>query len=342
MYDEDQIKQVQKEVIEPRCKDFATYVSCPARSSLEFPVGRAEGCYLWDERGYQYLDFAGGEGAVLGHRIPMLTAMVNEQLSHYDYVGRYGQHIPLMQVQYAKDLSTRFLEDRGVPKQVLFLNSHLEAMNVAEQLGGERLELLGTRCELIDGGVVQDSFSAIRARGKPVIVDESQTDFGRTGKFLLQEHYGVSADITILGQAGGGGLPFAAVVASKKILAANMWTDPYAGNPVVMALGRTLLSLYTDEVLDYINEQSRIFDEAMTGLIGQFPTIIQGCNGIGLVRQLVLQDRSLNGKFFMGCYEKGLVIQPDLRLTPPMCIGEVEIKRVVDIFADILLSWDIG
>lgn len=337
--EDDQIRQIKEEVIAPRCNDFEIYVAVPALSTIGFPVAKAEGFYLWDELGYQYLDFAGGDGAVVGHRAPVLMTSLGDQLRHYDYSGQYGQQIPRRQVEYAKAISQRFPEDHGIPKQVLFLNSHLEANTVAQQqLCGTRLELLGTRGELKDGGEIQDSYTLIRATGKPVIIDETRTDFGRTGKFLLQEHFGIPADITILGPAGGGGLPFAAVVASRKILAANLLIDGYAGNPLVMALGNALIGLYTQEVLDHVTNLGNVFEEGIKGLTNQWPDLIRSFNGIGLVRQLVLQDRTLNGRFFMACYAKGLLIHPDLRLTPPLCVSDVEIKRCVDIFADVLMD----
>jgi ornithine--oxo-acid transaminase len=51
-----------------------------------------------------------------------------------------------------------------------------------------------------------------------LIFDEVQTGLGRTGKFLVSEHYGVKPDATCLGKALGQIIPVSAVCGSKEFL----------------------------------------------------------------------------------------------------------------------------
>ena len=49
------------------------------------------------------------------------------------------------------------------------------------------------------------------------IVDESRTGYGRTGWLWVHQQCGIDPTITILGGAGGGGMPFGAVVAPRRV-----------------------------------------------------------------------------------------------------------------------------
>lgn len=50
-----------------------------------------------------------------------------------------------------------------------------------------------------------------------LIFDEVQTGVGRTGRFLAQEHFGISGDITTLAKALGNGFPVGAFIARGKV-----------------------------------------------------------------------------------------------------------------------------
>jgi 4-aminobutyrate aminotransferase-like enzyme len=56
-----------------------------------------------------------------------------------------------------------------------------------------------------------------KERDIPLIIDEVQTGFGRTGKIFACEHWNIEPDIMCLSKALGGGLPLGAILISKKI-----------------------------------------------------------------------------------------------------------------------------
>jgi 4-aminobutyrate aminotransferase len=56
-----------------------------------------------------------------------------------------------------------------------------------------------------------------KERDIPLIIDEVQTGFGRTGKIFACEHWNIEPDIMCLSKALGGGLPLGAILINKKI-----------------------------------------------------------------------------------------------------------------------------
>lgn len=75
--------------------------------------------------------------------------------------------------------------------------------------------------------------------GVPLIVDEIQTGFGRTGKFFAFEHAGITPDVVVLSKAIGGSLPLAVVVYRTEL---DQWSPgahagTFRGNQMAMAAG---------------------------------------------------------------------------------------------------------
>jgi len=97
-----------------------------------------------------------------------------------------------------------------------------------------------------EGGVVPApdgwlrSLRAVTAEhGVPLIADEVQTGFGRTGALFGVDHAGVVPDVMVLSKAVGGGLPLAVVVYRAGL---DRWgegahTGTFRGNQLAMAAG---------------------------------------------------------------------------------------------------------
>jgi predicted acetylornithine/succinylornithine family transaminase len=94
-----------------------------ARAPVTFVEG--DGCWLIDDNGERYLDFAGGIAVIgLGHRHPASTRAAHEQLDRLWHVSNLYWTIPMMEL--AKKLSERF---GGA--QAFFCNSGTEAIEAA-------------------------------------------------------------------------------------------------------------------------------------------------------------------------------------------------------------------
>ena len=94
-----------------------------ARAPVTFVEG--DGCWLTDDNGERYLDFAGGIAVIgLGHRHPASTRAAHEQLDRLWHVSNLYWTIPVMEL--AKKLSDRFGGAR-----TFFCNSGTEAIEAA-------------------------------------------------------------------------------------------------------------------------------------------------------------------------------------------------------------------
>lgn len=94
-----------------------------ARAPVTFVEG--DGCWLTDDNGERYLDFAGGIAVIgLGHRHVASTSAAHEQLDRLWHVSNLYWTIPMMEL--AKKLSDRFGGAR-----TFFCNSGTEAIEAA-------------------------------------------------------------------------------------------------------------------------------------------------------------------------------------------------------------------
>jgi 4-aminobutyrate aminotransferase len=110
-----------------------------------------------------------------------------------------------------------------------------------------------------EGGIIvpPDTFlprvaTVCRNQGVPLVVDEVQTGFGRTGKIFACQHWSVEPDVMALAKALGGGLPLGAVMVSEKISKAIQPGDhfnTFFGNPVCCAAALASISVLQREKL---------------------------------------------------------------------------------------------
>jgi diaminobutyrate-2-oxoglutarate transaminase len=133
--------------------------------------------------------------------------------------------------------------------------------------------IAGLLAEIVqgEGGVIPAPDEWVREirmitkeHGIPLIFDEVQTGWGRTGKFYAFEHSGTEPDILVLSKAIGGGLPLAVVVYD---VAFDGWRQgahagTFRGNQLAMASGLATLRVIEEEGLA---SQATAMGERMMG-----------------------------------------------------------------------------
>lgn len=187
---------------------------------------------------------------------------------------------------------------------------------------------------------------AARERQVPVIYDESVTGFGRLGTMWGQERSGLTADLTVLGGPCGGGLPLGAVIGPSEYFTGLDAGDVsrQAGHPVSCCAGSTLLDVVGVGVLEYMEDTVPLLTRGLDELCAQFPDLLIGHHGEGLLRGLRFADPEAAERFGVDCRSHGLYVAPPVGdtvvLAPPLIISTNEMTRGVDLCAATLMVWE--
>jgi len=117
----------------------------------------------------------------------------------------------------------------------------------------------------------------------PLIIDEVQTGFGRTGKFWGCEVTGTSPDIMCVSKSVGAGIPLSLVAYKKEYdetVPEAFHLGTYRGNPLAMAAGAASIDYIAKE--NVLNHVSRLGERART----EFRRIAGSSANIGEARGL--------------------------------------------------------
>ncbi|MDK2384294.1 MAG: aspartate aminotransferase family protein, partial [Candidatus Korarchaeota archaeon] len=118
---------------------------------------------------------------------------------------------------------------------------------------------------------------AARSRGIYLVVDEVQTGYCRTGRFMAFEHFGVDPDMVTLGKAIANGLPLSAVVGRREILGRvkpGSIGGTYTGNPVSAAVAIKVLEIVErDNLCRRAEELGRLMAERLDDLASKYSVI---------------------------------------------------------------------
>jgi diaminobutyrate-2-oxoglutarate transaminase len=192
-----------------------------------------------------------------------------------------------------------------------------------------------------------------RQHGIPMIADEVQTGFGRTGELWGVDHAGVVPDVMVLSKAVGGGLPLAVVVyrAGLDRWAEGAHAGTFRGHQLAMAAGTATIKYIREHDLATrarkVGEQlACTFREAADGL-----PAIGDVRGRGLMLGLELVDPDaapdalgarpaapeLARAVRAEALERGLLVELGgrhgavLRLLPPLTITDAQAEQVAAI-----------
>lgn len=177
--------------------------------------------------------------------------------------------------------------------------------------------------------------------GALLIFDEIQCGFGRTGKRFAFEHFDVVPDVLTLGKALGGGMPIGALVSSKENLFEFTYNPmlghitTFGGHPVVCAAGNAAIQILRDEIdLDQVEQKGKLLEELLKGEIE-----IKEIRRIGMMFAFDMESFERVERVVKRCLDMGLISfwflsHPySFRLSPPLTIGEDEIREAAKIIS---------
>ncbi len=117
---------------------FLQHVAQTSTTPLALEIVKAEGCYMWDRQGKEYLDLISGISVCnVGHRNPNVIGAIKDQLDKYMHIMVYGELVESPQVLYAQKIASLLPHSLDC---VYFTNSGAEAtegaMKLAKRLTG--------------------------------------------------------------------------------------------------------------------------------------------------------------------------------------------------------------
>ncbi len=174
--------------------------------------------------------------------------------------------------------------------------------------------------------------------GSLLILDESQTGFGRTGTLWAFTQYNIVPDVLVLAKAIGGGMPLGAFIADKIIM--NSLThqpvlghlSTFGGHPVSCAAGKAALQFLLDSQLIAQVESKGILLES---LLKHINIICHSRKGLWM--SLFFKNFETTLKVVNVCVKNGvftdwfLFASNALRISPPLIITEEEIREMCEV-----------
>ncbi|MBA2226396.1 MAG: aminotransferase class III-fold pyridoxal phosphate-dependent enzyme [Thermogemmata sp.] len=174
------------------------------------------------------------------------------------------------------------------------------------------------------------------------ILDEVQSNFGRTGSLFAFETYGLEPDIVVLGKGLGNGVPVAAAAGRADVFAALNYgdaSDTYSAHPLGCAAVLATISEYQSR--DVLAAMRPVSEQIEAGLVAlrEYPFVaaVRGEKG-GMVWGVEMQDydgRSASewaNAFVLAAYRGSGAKQPGVHLLGPLA------KKVVRIAPPLVIT----
>jgi 4-aminobutyrate aminotransferase-like enzyme len=308
------------------------------------------------------------------------AALARDRTRDVILATRYGFHgkkglagaVTGSETDHDRDPRVRFLSfpmaecadvgQRGQPFDPAAYRRELDAL--LHQFG-RRLSVLITEPYLGGGGsyhppaaYLQMLQAFCREHDLIFILDEVQSNFGRTGDLFAYETYGVEPDIVVLGKGLGNGVPVAAAVGRADVLASLGYgegSDTWSANPLCCAaVLATLEEFAAGDVLARSRRSSAILEAGLQGL-KELPFInrLRGEKG-GMVWGVEFRDHAGRtaaewaNAAVLACYQGkdggdgmhllGPLAGKVVRIAPPLVLTETQAREVATLMARLLAS----
>jgi diaminobutyrate-2-oxoglutarate transaminase len=198
-----------------------------------------------------------------------------------------------------------------------------------------------------------------RTHDIPLVIDEVQTGFGRTGEMFAHEIAGIEPDAIVLSKAVGGGYPMALVAYHRRY---DKWLSgahagTFRGNQIAMVAGAATMEYIRTERLAAVARDkgdrlmralSRLADHPCIGEIRGRGLMV----GVEVVRpdhdevraEPLPLDGPLAQKIKEECFARGLLVETGgrhgavIRFLPPLLIADDEIDEAAEILEQSVLA----
>jgi 4-aminobutyrate aminotransferase-like enzyme len=189
------------------------------------------------------------------------------------------------------------------------------------------------------------------------ILDEVQSNFGRTGDLFAYETYGLEPDLVVLGKGLGNGVPVAAAVGRADVFASLEYgegSDTWSANPLCCAaVLATLDEFAARDVIASCRKASAILEAGLVRLKElPFVAAVRGEKG-GMVWGVEFQDHAGrpaaewanaavlasyrgDGPQGTGIHLLGPLARKVVRIAPPLVLSEAEARESAELLHRLL------
>lgn len=209
---------------------------------------------------------------------------------------------------------------------------------VSERTGAVMMELIQgeSGVHVLDKEFVQKVYEYCHSNDILLMIDEVQTGNGRTGKLYAYEEYGILPDVVTTAKGLGGGLPIGACMMferTEKVLSYGDHGSTFGGNPVACAGAVNIISRIDEKLLTCVHEKGDRIKEA----VSRFKNV-ESVSGLGLMIGITVRNKTAK-QVASECLKKGLFVltaHDKVRLLPPLCITDEEIKTGLNILREVI------
>lgn len=186
------------------------------------------------------------------------------------------------------------------------------------------------------------------------ILDEVQSNFGRTGKMYAFEKYGIEPDMVCLGKGLGNGVPVSAVVGRGDVMASLKYgeaSDTWSANP--LACAAVLATLDEFETTDVLQRTEHLFEMYASGLerLKDTGAIVKvrgegmvfgiECGAIGehspnQVANAIVERCYLGQPGGDGIHLLGALAEKVIRISPPLTITDEEAVTSLELLFELI------
>jgi 4-aminobutyrate aminotransferase / (S)-3-amino-2-methylpropionate transaminase / 5-aminovalerate transaminase len=185
----------------------------------------------------------------------------------------------------------------------------------------------------------------------PLVFDEIQSGFGRTGALFAYERTGARPDLLVCGKGLSGSLPVSAVLVGDPRytddLPPGSITSTHGGSPLAMAAAEANIALFADGTL--VAAAARRGEQLADGLARWAARLPERCRvvgAVGMVAGVVLTnangvaDPRLGRQLVAECADRGLLLCAPaalegtlVKIHPPLTVTEADLTEGLSRFA---------
>jgi acetylornithine/succinyldiaminopimelate/putrescine aminotransferase len=377
---------------------FLNHIAQTTSSPLMLEIVRAQGVFMFDNEGKQYIDMISGISVSnVGHCHPKVVEAIQKQSETFMHLMVYGEYIYSPQVLLAQELLTILPNSLD---NFYFTNSGTEAVEGALKLakrstgrheiisfknayhgstagalsimGSETykmnyrplipghshiaynhepdlekitpqtaavvVEMVQAEAGIVPGHIefIQKLKAKCQEVGALLIADEIQTGCGRTGRFFAFEHYSIVPDILLIGKGFGGGMPIAAFIANKELMA-QLSHNPILGHLSTFG-GNAVCCAAALATIKVIKEEISMHDVESKGAYLQEKLEAKGYKNIrrkGLMMSIDFGSQEKNFEAVADFIQKGVITDwflfntQSMRICPPLNISYDELDWAI-------------